>query len=250
LVVTSADGGNDEDAGTGDESFDSGDDSGYVDASDGDRADAAADADQSAGDGGDSRSLDASDGAGDAYDGGRILFTDNFEDGIADGWTTYNGTWTIINGQYSVMQVAGGPKAVALATSFGDFTLDADVSLNATGCTSDGNAGLIFRVSLPGAGEDLYGGYYTGVNPTTVAMEYGRADNGVWVPGMIVPVGVPAATYHIKVVAVGPHIMIYLGTPPVLKFDAMSTMYPKGAIGVRSHDCTAAFDNIVVSLPP
>lgn len=83
-------------------------------------------------------------------------FSDNFNRN-ASNWTTYGGTWTVINGQYTVGAYPGA-KAVVNNTSFVNFTYDADLSI------SGGDAGLIFRVSHPSTGTDAYTGYYAGLN--------------------------------------------------------------------------------------
>jgi hypothetical protein len=86
------------------------------------------------------------------------LFSDNFDDGNANGWTTYGGTWSVVSGQYSVNQDPGA-KSVADGTSFSDFTYEADLSVSSTG-----NCGVIFRVTNPAVGPDSFSGYFAGID--------------------------------------------------------------------------------------
>jgi hypothetical protein len=51
-----------------------------------------------------------------------IAFSDNFNDGNADGWTTYNGSWKVENNKYAVSP-NGEAKSIAAGTNYTDFYL-------------------------------------------------------------------------------------------------------------------------------
>ncbi|EAU63040.1 hypothetical protein, partial [Stigmatella aurantiaca] len=58
---------------------------------------------------------------------------------------------------------------------------------------------------------------------------------------------VAGRTYHLKVVANGARIQVYLnnGTAPVI--DATDTSFASGLFGLNAHDATALIQNVNVS---
>ena len=87
---------------------------------------------------------------------GRLV--DDFADGNADDWKTFGGKWTVRDGQYTVEPARAGKALLNRPTDLRDFTFEATVTL-----PPGGNAGLIFRVSVPTAELDGYRGYYVGL---------------------------------------------------------------------------------------
>jgi hypothetical protein len=146
------------------------------------------------------------------------LFSDDFEDGNYNGWSTYDGTWSVSGG---ALNVNSGPgyKIVASGQSFTQFVYEADLKV-----TNDGEAGLIFRVSNPGSGADAFNGYYFAINAGADIAVLGKM-NGTW--SQIAIKNLPInnnARYHLKVIANGTNIICYvndnpLNTAPYPKFD-------------------------------
>ncbi|WP_245919385.1 family 43 glycosylhydrolase [Melittangium boletus] len=169
---------------------------------------------------------------------------DNFCDGNALGWTPYGGTWTVSNGRYATQQ---NPDAKALLdTHFSALAYEADVTPGASG-----DAGLLFRVSNPGAGLDAYKGYYAGIAAGSDRVVLGKANAGAWTELASAAATIdPNVTYHLAVVANGDRISVYLNhsTTPIL--TATDATYASGAVGVRAHDSAAAFDNVKATKPP
>ena len=127
---------------------------------------------------------------------------------------------------------AGGVKALAMATSFSNFTYEADVSVGPVG-----NAGLIFRASKPDIGADAYCGYYAGLNPQASQLEFGYASNG-WHSLSTVPMSIGTnVTYHMKVDAEGNRLRIYVTNMIAPVVDITNANYASGMIGVRDY-CT------------
>lgn len=168
-------------------------------------------------------------------------FTDNFDDGNADGWTTYGGTFTVTDGKYAAKN-GSGTKAVASATSFSNFIYEADVSLG--NGTNDQNAGLIFRVQDPTVGADNLKGYYAGIG-IHGRVQVGRFNNN-WTELASIPYKIsPNTVYRMKVVADGRNIDVYMNEELIV--SVVDRTYTTGAIGVRNFLIDATYDNISVT---
>jgi hypothetical protein len=167
-------------------------------------------------------------------------FSDNFDDGNANGWTTYGGTWSVVSGQYNVAANAGA-KSVADGTSFSNFTYDADVTIGAAG-----DAGLIFRVTNPATGMDSYTGYYAGISYAG-SVVLGKANNN-WTQLATTAMTITANTlYHMRVVADGSIIKVYVADMVTPKINFTDSSYTVGAIGLRTFNADAKFDNVTVN---
>jgi hypothetical protein len=174
-------------------------------------------------------------------------FTDNFDGGNANQWANYGGTWTVTNNAYAVASNSGA-KAIANNTNFTDFTYETDIKVGTTG--SNTNAGVLFRISEPGVGPDKYRGYYAGIGtgqdgPDT-GVTLGKA-NGSWTPITFEPIAiVPNQVYHMKVTAVGSSIKVYIDDMDTPVLDVVDTSYISGAIGMRTWNLAAEYDNVSV----
>jgi hypothetical protein len=165
---------------------------------------------------------------------------DNFADSNAIGWRTYGSSWSASGGQYSASASAGG-KAM-LDTNFGNFSYDADVTLN----SGSGDGGVVFRVTEPAVGTDSYRGYYAGIG-TSGNVVLGRASNN-WTMLSSVPMPVSLGTrYHLRVEAVGSSIKVYVNDLTVPKISVTDTTYASGADGARVFNTAASFDNVVLA---
>jgi lysophospholipase L1-like esterase len=168
------------------------------------------------------------------------LFTDDFTDGNANGWLTYGGAWSVTNGKLTVAANPGA-KAVAYGPQFSNFIYDADVTVGTTG-----NAGLVFRASRPAIGPDAYQGYYAGINGNTVAL--GRA-NGTWTLLSAVAIPTSSTPRHLRVVAAGSSLKVYVDDMVTPRISVTDGTYVSGAVGVRTFDAQATFDNLSVRAP-
>ncbi|KAI7921221.1 endo-1 [Pyricularia oryzae] len=183
-----------------------------------------------------------------------MLVKDNFADGNMIGWQTYGGNWSVHDGHLFSGDGGKGDKA-ALNVNFGDQVLNADITL----ISGEKDAGLIFRASQLGQGEDLYSGYYAGISASGYIV-LGRAvvenGTGTWhelhrVKGVAIET---SKRYHLRIRAVGNKIDVLLGdmgTPKITfedgerigQWDAPAS----GTVGVRVHTAVAQFDNISVA---
>lgn len=171
-----------------------------------------------------------------------IAFTDNFNDGNAEGWTTYNGTWKVENNKYAVSP-NGEAKSIAAGTNYTDFTYTASLAVG-----TSGNAGVIFNVSSPTNSTYGFRGYYAGIDANSDKLELLRVtDNSAVTIGYHWVTVNPYTTYNIKVVRLGSSIRVYLGDMNSALIDVTDGIYTGGSIGVRAVDTYTEFDNISVS---
>ncbi|MBP1963371.1 family 43 glycosylhydrolase [Paenibacillus aceris] len=177
-----------------------------------------------------------------------ILYANDFSGSSAEGWSTYEGNWTVSNGQYAVNS-GPGYKAVLNSKSFTDFVLEGDVQI-----TSGNEAGFIFRASNIANGADNLDGYYVGINASAQSAVLGQMSKGQWqeLASKKLPI-LANEPYHIKVVANEDHIQVYVNDNPLNvngypKFDLLDASHmATGAIGLRTWNADARFDNIKVS---
>ncbi|MHA4896758.1 beta-L-arabinofuranosidase domain-containing protein [Pedobacter sp. PWIIR3] len=175
-------------------------------------------------------------------------FTERFDNNTSNGWVIYGGAWFYKNNEVHCASNDNnssghtGSKFVASATHFSNFTYSADVTVN-----TNGDAGLLFRVSKPAIGSEAYQGYYVGLNPTNGMLQLGKANNGKWI--VIKEIKYPAKLnqkYAVKVRASGSDISVFIngGEKPLLV--ASDGEYKTGNIGIRSYNALATMDNIEV----
>jgi Concanavalin A-like lectin/glucanases superfamily/Beta-L-arabinofuranosidase, GH127 middle domain/Beta-L-arabinofuranosidase, GH127 catalytic domain/3-keto-disaccharide hydrolase/Putative Ig domain len=160
-------------------------------------------------------------------------FAENFDPTWCQRWTTYGGNWLARNGVLNTVPAsANGAKALAMATTFTNFTYEADVLVGPVG-----NAGLIFRVSKPDIGADDYCGYYFGIDAADSQLQFGYANNG-WHSITNVPMTFAANTfYHLKVQAQGSRIRIFVTNTNQSVVDVRDGTFASGMLGVRDY-CT------------
>jgi hypothetical protein len=158
-------------------------------------------------------------------------FSENFDANWAQRWTVFGGNWSARNGALSTVPAsANGAKALAMETTFTNFTYEGDVLVGPVG-----NAGLIFRVTKPDIGADAYCGYYAGINPQGSQLEFGYASNS-W--HSITNVAMTLATntfYHLKIQTLGPRIRVFVNDTNQPVLDLQDGTFAGGMIGVRDY---------------
>ncbi len=164
------------------------------------------------------------------------------------GWKSFAETSTRSGSRY--LSLEGKRKVVSGDTSWTNYLFEAAVMLKKSG----GNAGLIFRVSEPGPGADQMRGYYLGFDTATLYL--GRMQNS-WQPLAAADLRkrkrkVPLDTWHrLRVLCEGTRICAWFDplheeTGPLLDFRDDTAPILRGAIGLRVHDTSAWFDDVVV----
>ncbi len=186
----------------------------------------------------------------------QALFFDDFQDISKEnqpdrpGWKTYGGGRRSDSGY---LPLDPGIKMVADVPKWTDYVLEGRVMLK----SETGNAGLIFRVNDPGPGRDQMRGYYVGLD--THKLTLGKMSNN-WQPLATFDLAqldckvTPNVWNQIRIAAEGPRIRVWLNRmhPSAdpdkgLGIDFTDEKDPilSGAIGVRTHNTAAWFDNIV-----
>jgi pectate lyase len=74
------------------------------------------------------------------------LFSDDFNDGNASGWSTSGGSWSLSSGVYSQAGTSASGKALAGSTSWSTATVVAKVRANAFGSATSRGIGIAARV--------------------------------------------------------------------------------------------------------
>lgn len=175
-------------------------------------------------------------------------FTANFDDGKMDGWVFYGGGWFVKDGAISAASNKGswgagihGSKIIAAAVKVEDFVLETDIKPSMVG-----NAGVVFRVSNPSIGPDLYEGYYVGINPVLNRIEIGKSINETYVLLASSPLKVQGdKTYRLKVTAKGNAIAVSIdGAKSIV--SVKDNDFKSGSIGLRSFDGLPTYDNLSI----
>lgn len=194
----------------------------------------------------------------------RAMLFENFQDLqgpssiVPSGWTKYGGASQGFSG---VLDLEPAAKMITGDEAWTDYVIEAAVMLRA----ETSNAGLIFRVTEPGPGNDQMRGYYVGFD--TKSLYLGKIENN-WQPLAAFDLSQldcevrPGVWNQIRIAAEGARIRVW--------FDRMHPSADKdrglridttdpdpilaGAIGFRTHNVPARYDNIVVlpidALPP
>ena len=171
-----------------------------------------------------------------------VLFSDDFNDGNADGWITDGlGTWYVENGEYVVDMGSGvNLKGEALAgdLNWTDYIYEVDVKAD-----QGVDKGIIFHCTETCSyGVDIVSAPYNvvhlgnnGVNLVTVAFPN---SSGVW--------------YHVKIELVGANIKVYVDDQLLIDYTGVIT---HGRIGVAGWTGAVGldivrFDNLMITSIP
>jgi hypothetical protein len=178
---------------------------------------------------------------------------ESFGVGMPKNWVFYGGGWFWKDGTIQAASNAGsggaginGSKIVANDTDFSDFSYEAAVTVN-----SEGDAGMVFRVSNPAIGPDAYQGYYVGINSLTGMVQLGKVSGQVWKV-------ISSAQFHtqlnkkynLKVVAKGDHFDVFIDGASKPLLTAKDDEYKSGSIGLRTYKAMATFDAVKVKAVP
>ncbi len=187
---------------------------------------------------------------------GTLPFYAPLASGTDAGWAVYGGLWAVKDEVYSNNALGPGHKSVAGSTGWMTYTVQSDMRL-----LSEGQAGLIFRVTNPREGADALDGYYAGLETQYSGLQpggslvLGRLRNSAWteLQRTTVPGGVKVHKwYHLTVQAVGCTFTVSVqsvgdtGTPTSFSYTDTGC-FSSGQIGLRSHFTRAAWRNISVT---
>ncbi|SED64681.1 fructan beta-fructosidase [Jiangella alba] len=162
--------------------------------------------------------------------GGESTLTSN----LGGKWYTDSGVWSDVSGG---KQGTSGGDAFYLNTTTGtDFTYEADVTLN-----SGTAAALTFR-----SNRDASRHYTANVDSRANVIKLWRPGRDIATYPLAVELG---RTYHLKVVAVGPRLRVYLDDAAEPVIDAVDDTITSGQFGLNVFNGTAVIDDVQVSEP-
>jgi hypothetical protein len=176
-----------------------------------------------------------------------LPYHDHFAGGHNSEWTAYGGNWKVQGGIIRNESNERGAKLVTGSAYWRDYTLQADVALR-----SQGDAGMIARVSDAEQGVDAYSGIYAGLRVRDQSLVLGVADHD-WqelvVKSLPSPI-VPNDWYRIQLKVQGCRIesIVMHDKGLLARVEAAPTSCPlRGKIGLRSYDSGGLWRNVQVT---
>jgi hypothetical protein len=162
---------------------------------------------------------------------------DGFCDDNALGWQPVAGLWTVEGGRY--VAAAGMESASFLNTHYGELVYDAEITVGSTG-----DAGLVFRATGTGG--------YTAVLDVNLRRVMLYKSNGGALSELVSASAAidPGTTHHLRVVARGPEIAVWLDGAASPAVTAADPDHPDGATGLIAHGAAASFDDVRLSDAP
>lgn len=173
-----------------------------------------------------------------------IGFKDDFSTNEINKWVNFGGSWQPQDGKYFAQPMGiKGIKSIATNTNFSDLIFDVTLTI----LDENAQAGVLFRVTNPSDGADTYQGYYVGLS-TNGQIILGKSDNN-WSEIKVVDAVIKkSVTYHLRVVAKGPEIKIYVDDMNIPKLKANDATFRSGSIGLRGYGGdTIIFEKVAVT---
>lgn len=171
------------------------------------------------------------------------LFEENFNDGVADGWTTSGGAWSVVGNAYRVT-TSGAATARAGATTWSDYSYSAMLS---SSDTDGGDIGLIFRAQSATQYYRFRWNRNAAGNAGSYVVE--RVNGGVAAIG--------SATgsyydlnrwYHVEVRVSGSRFLVLIDGALALDVTDPAPIWSTGNVGFYADAQSAAFfDNVLVT---
>ncbi|NUT33223.1 MAG: pectate lyase [Hamadaea sp.] len=166
------------------------------------------------------------------------LFSDDFTDGDASGWSTSGGSWSVAAGAYRQTGTGTDAKAQAGNTAWANQTVQARVRADAFGTGSGRFAGVLARA------QNMTNYYY-------LALSSGQAVLGKRVSGGYATLATASRTvttgtwYTLRLEAFGGTVRGFVDG--VQLFSVSDGSLATGRIGVTTVSAAASFDDVVVT---
>lgn len=174
-------------------------------------------------------------------------YQQHFDNNASTGWVMYGGGWFCKDDALQVVAnedggSGSGSKIIATGTQFSNFEYTADLSIG-----SGGDAGLMFRVTDPAIGADMYKGYYLGLNAEAGTIQLGKVSNKQWI--VISSAKLPMEVnkvYKVRLRAVNDKFDVFIDDKKEPVLSTADRHYDTGSIGVRAYKALVTIDNIEV----
>ncbi|GAA1783436.1 hypothetical protein GCM10009682_01890 [Luedemannella flava] len=163
------------------------------------------------------------------------LFSDDFSDGNANGWTTSGGSWSASSGAYVQTSGSASAKALAGSTSWTTVTVSAAVRPTTFGSSTSRGIGVAARA------QSTSNFYALVLTPTAVQIRKG-ATTTLASAAFAATTG---TTYTLSLSATGSSLVGSVNGTPVV--SASDSSYAAGRAGLLSNYAAGTFDNVVVS---
>ncbi|AEM73875.1 cellulose binding domain-containing protein [Caldicellulosiruptor acetigenus] len=168
------------------------------------------------------------------------LLTDDFEDGNSDGWSTSNGSWSVVvDGSKVLKQASTGSEARAYTGSsdWSDYSVEAKVKVLGVKDSSSGagvivrykNSGTFYALVLRGSKVEIMKKMNS--SSTTLVSKSFTLNKNSW--------------YNVKLEVSGSKLVGYVNGSQVLGVSDSSIA--TGKAGLIADKCIAEFDDVVVS---
>jgi hypothetical protein len=170
------------------------------------------------------------------------IFNDNFDDGNASGWSTQNGSWSVVqdNGNYVYYQSSSDEgRAWAGSSSWTNYSVEADVKIvnfngsnraYVAGRWQDGNNFYAASLYNSSGGKLEIRKKVNGSTSTLTSKSYALTTNK-W--------------YKVKLEMSGSTIKMYVDG--VLQLTANDSSLSSGSAGLLAYKASTKYDNVVVS---
>lgn len=167
------------------------------------------------------------------------VYEETFNDGLADNWSVWAGTWSVSNQEYNQTVTSGRTGAYYSQGSYTDYVFSADVQADGSG-----KPGLAFRVN-----NSMANFYYMRIQDTTEITVQKIVNNGFGQEVETYSYPTTQGTkYNLKVKAEGSNYSFYVDDD--LLGTAYDTTHTGGTIGLYTHDGSVSFDNVIVDEIP
>jgi pectate lyase len=163
------------------------------------------------------------------------LFSDDFNDGNANGWSTSGGSWSVSSGAYSQSGTSASAKALAGSTSWSTVTASARVRANAFGTATSRGTGIAARV------QSTSNFYALVLTPNSVQIRKGTTTT-------LASASFSTATgtwYTLSLSATGSSLVGRVNGAQVVSSSDGS--YTTGRAGLLANYTAASFDDVVVT---
>jgi len=170
-----------------------------------------------------------------------VLFSDDFEDGNADGWTIAGGTWSVVmDGSYVYSQSAASARARASAGSsaWTDYAVTARIK------PVNLQAGSSYYVALGARYQSSANFYFLDMRTDRIAIRR-FVDNSSTVLSYTNYTVMPGTWYTVTLEVNGSTLKGYINGAQVL--TCTDSTFSSGAIALSTYNATAEFDDVVVT---
>ncbi|MEV4518502.1 polysaccharide lyase family 1 protein [Dactylosporangium sp. NPDC049525] len=163
------------------------------------------------------------------------LFSDDFNDGNANGWTASGGTWAVTSGAYTQSGASAGAKALASTASWSTMTVSAKVRPTTFGSSGSRGIGVAARA------QSTSNFYALVLTSTSVQLRKGATTTLASAPFT----AATGTTYTLSLSANGSALTGAVNGVPLVSTSDSS--YATGRAGLVAGYTAGAFDDVVVT---